>query len=121
MTVKIVPQEDKEEIGMLYLARVPSDELARTYGVSKRTINRVLVEQQVNRAQRRSKQPVPHGLPIDMFDFPELPVTDQIKPQPQQSAPQETPLPELTFFENIKVLLKVVFLRNNKRNDQATR
>jgi hypothetical protein len=128
MTVKCLTAEDKAEIAMLYQAKIPSEELARNYEVSKRTINRVLVEQHVNDCRFRRKRLVPHGLPIDMFDLPELKVepapaaAEPVKPvEAAKTEHKEAPLPELTFFENLKVLLKVIFLRNNKTNDQTAR
>ena len=121
MTVKCLTAEDKAEIAMLYQAKIPSDELAKNYEVSKRTINRVLVEEGANRYRHHRPKSKPHGLPIDMFDLPEDKV--QPTPAPAEAKPQpvEAPLPELTFFENLKVLMKVIFLRKPKTNDQATR
>lgn len=121
MTVKCLTAEDKAEIALLYQAKIPSEELAKNYEVSKRTINRVLVEQHVNDCRFRRKRAVPHGLPINMFDLPEDKVQPTPAPAEAKPQPKEDPLPELTFFENLKVLLKVIFLRNNKTNDQATR
>lgn len=126
MTVKCLTDQDKVEIAELYVAKIPTDQLARTYEVSKRTINRVLVEQSANRFRHRRPKYTPHGLPIDMFDLPEpkaeeIPTLTQVsEPQPQPTT-QEAPVPEPTFFENLKAMFMGVFLRSNKTNDQVTR
>lgn len=110
MTVKCVTNEQKQAIGQLYMLGTSTDELGITFAVSKRTINRVLVEQGVNNYHRAAPNYKPRPVPEPV-----------IKPEPVTEAPQqEAPLPPLTFFENLKVLLKVIFLRNNKRNDQAS-
>jgi len=87
MTVKCVPDQEKQEIAMLYVGKqMSSDELAKAYDVSKRTINRVLVELGVNRVRHYSPrvqgqdiiidetpEPKQLDLPITMIDQPEPP------------------------------------------------
>lgn len=89
MTVKCVPDQEKQEIAMLYVGKqLSSDELAKAYDVSKRTINRVLVEQGVNRVR--------HCLPRG----PRAPRdTSQDIIIPETSKPQQMELP-ITMIES---------------------
>ena len=75
MTVKCLPDHDKSEIAQLYAAKLcDSDTLAKSYGVSRRTINRVMVEQGVNRVRvckprtQSDATPAPVELPITMIE-----------------------------------------------------
>lgn len=81
MTVKCLPDHDKSEIAQLYAAKLcDSDTLAKSYGVSRRTINRVVVEQGVNRI-RVCKPRVQPPVYVDSSAPAELPIT-MIEPEP---------------------------------------
>ena len=99
MTVKCLEQSQKDFIAAAYREHVlDTEELAHMHEVSKRTVQRVLVEMGVNRARvYKGRKPKHHGLPIDMFDpqggqtvFVTKPTQDIVidevpapKPQPQ--------------------------------------
>lgn len=70
MTVKCLNETDKAEMASLYAAKLcDTDDLAQAYGVSKRTVNRVMVEQGVNHVRHyKHRTPAGHGMPIDMFE-----------------------------------------------------
>lgn len=88
MTVKCLPEIDKIEIAQLYASKLmSSDELSKSYSVSRRTINRVLVEQGVARTR------VYKGRTI-------------VEPVAPEAMPDHH-LPELTLWEKIKVFFKV--------------
>lgn len=81
MTVKCVHDSEKAEIAQLYTSKLcSSDDLGKAYGVSKRTINRVLVEQGVNRVRAPSIRSQPTPVPVQAPA--ELPIT-MIEPEPQ--------------------------------------
>jgi hypothetical protein len=68
MTVKILNDESKNFIAAAYRERVyDSEELAQRYFVSKRTIQRVLVEMGVNRVRKyHGRKADPAQMPITM-------------------------------------------------------
>lgn len=107
MTVKIIPAEHKSHIAHLYAhENSSSDDITKLYGVSKRTIQRVLVEQGVNRARvRRTKSEE-----ITICETP---------------AKTETPLHiemiELTFMEKVQCLFKAIFWRTPKQDNAQAR
>jgi DNA-binding transcriptional regulator YhcF (GntR family) len=75
MTVKCLDQNQKDFIAAGYRERVfTTDELALMHGVSKRTVQRILVEMGVNRIRfyrgRKAKiaTPATEALQIDMFE-----------------------------------------------------
>ena len=99
MTVKCLPDIDKTEIAQLYASKLmSSDDLAKCYSVSRRTINRVLVEQGVARTR------VYKGRTF-------------VEPVAVEAMPSHH-LPELTFWEKVKVFFKVALFPTQKNNVQ---
>ena len=65
MTVKIVPFEHKTHIAHLYAhENMSTDDIAKQYSVSPRTINRVLVEMGVAKTPRRKPKEQPPVVPL---------------------------------------------------------
>jgi predicted component of type VI protein secretion system len=102
MTVKCLDTDQKNFIAAGYRERVfSSEELALQYGVSKRTINRVLVECGVNRIRHckpRYKDNSTMELPIKMFEPNEIVIDESPAPKPQ---PQPEP-----FIKRLWVFVK---------------
>jgi hypothetical protein len=110
MTVKCLEQSQKDFIAAAYRERVlDTDELAHMHEVSKRTVQRVLVEMGVNRARiYKGRKAKPHGLPIDMFEPGPTAFVEEPKPQPEP-APQPQPfIKRLWAF--VKQAIRIPFL-----------
>jgi hypothetical protein len=93
MTVKILNDESKNFIAAAYRERVyDSEELAQRYFVSKRTIQRVLVEMGVNRVRKyRGRKADPTQMPIQMFEPDSQDIQIPETPAPTLSAPLQPP------------------------------
>ena len=107
MTVKCLDTNQKNFIAAAYRQRVfGSEELALQYGVSKRTINRVLVECGVNRIRHykpRYKDNSTMELPIKMFEphEPDEIVIDELPAPTLQPKPEPEP-----FIQRLWVFVK---------------
>ena len=90
MTVKILNDESKNFIAAAYHERVyDSEELAQRYFVSKRTIQRVLVEMGVNRVRKyHGRKADPAQMPITMVEPDEI-IIDET-PAPTLPKPPES-------------------------------
>lgn len=107
MTVKILNDESKNFIAAAYRERVyDSEELAQRYFVSKRTIQRVLVELGVNRVRKYTgRKADPAQMPITMVEPDEI-VIDET-PAPALPKPQESTLARL--WAHVKFCLSYPF------------
>jgi hypothetical protein len=86
MTVKCLEDHEKSEMAQLYAAGLcSSDDLAKAYDVSKRTVNRVMVEQGVNRVRIYKPSSKPSRAQAEM----DLPIT--MEPSSQDIIIDETP------------------------------
>ena len=121
MTVKCLEQSQKDFIAAAYREHVlDTEELAHMHEVSKRTVQRVLVEMGVNRARiYKGRKPKHHGLPIDMFDPQggQTVFVDQPKSQDividETPAPVPQPQPQPFFarlWAHVKQMVRVPFL-----------
>ena len=107
MTVKIIPEADKSEMAQLYAAKLcDTDDLAKAYGVSKRTINRVMVEQGVNHIRVHKPKAKGPDLPITMEPDAQDIVIDET-PAPTLSKPKESLLAR--FWAHVKFCLTYPF------------
>jgi hypothetical protein len=106
MTVKCLCDLHKQNIAFQYgNLKVPVRDIASQYGVSKRTINRVLVEQGANKL--RFKKPLPK---------PTLPT--QVQANLPFEAPQQ-PQPALTFMQKIKRFFNTLFFGSASSHAQT--
>ena len=105
MTVKCLDPVSKSEIASLYQIGISTEELSTTFSRSKRTINRVLVEQGCNRyrAPRQKRDPA-------QIEIPTL----------NETMPPAHLHPELTLLEKAVCLLKAVFYRSPENNVKRT-
>lgn len=88
MTVKKVKELEKPMVAHLYVhENESSDSLALKYGVSRRTINRVLVEMGVARTRRFMPKPI---APVVITAASEQPIPMQIEMFPEQSFIQKS-------------------------------
>jgi hypothetical protein len=111
MTVKCLPENEKQEIAELYAAKLcSSDDLAQVYSVSRRTINRVLVEMGVARTRvhkgRTVVEPIEMASPADPGPKPVELHIDMI---------------ELTFMEKVRCLFKAIFWPTKQQNNVQPR
>jgi hypothetical protein len=107
MTVKCLTEAHKIHIAFSYDAhKHSSSQLSAEYGVSQRTINRVLVEQGVNRVRAPS--------------IKTKPTQSSAVPQPKQLELQIDMI-ELTFAEKVKCLIKAIFWRTPKQENAQIR
>jgi hypothetical protein len=101
MTVKKVNEQEKAMIAHMYAyGSTGSDELALKYGVSRRTINRVLVEMGVARTRRVKPKPTPVEQP-----------TPVVVPVAEPAPVQIEMFPEQTFFEKSIALFKRIIAK----------
>jgi transposase len=107
MTVKCLTEEQKIHVAFAYNVHLTScEELANRFDVSIRTIQRVLVEEGVNRARvRRTKSEGVTTAPAPVKSEPVLHI-DMI---------------ELTFVEKVQCMLKAIFWRTPKQTNAQTR
>ena len=106
MTVKCLTEAQKIEIAFSYdVYNLSSEELANKFDRSTRTINRVLVEQGVNRARvRRTKS--------EEIIIPEKPAAT--------TPVLHIDMIELTFMEKVQCMLKALFWRTPKQDNAQT-
>jgi hypothetical protein len=107
MTVKCLTEEDKIQIAFSYdVYKQSSSELGINFGVSQRTINRVLVEQGVNKVRAKRIKPA------------DIQIAEQ--PHPKQLE-LHIDMIELTFAEKVKCLIKAIFWRTPKQENAQIR
>lgn len=109
MTVKCLCDTHKQNIAFQYRnLKVPVRDIATQYGVSKRTINRVLVEEGANKVR-----------------FKKSLLKIALRPQIQASLPFEAsepsqqPQPALTFMQKIKRFLNTLFFGSASSHAQT--
>ena len=101
MTVRCIGDLQKQAIAFQYRdLRVPVEQIAKEYQVSKRTINRVLVEEGANKVRfHKPKQPqLPQPLPIQQELELDLPIEY---------------VPQVTFFQKVKLFFQRLFFSSN--------
>ena len=98
MTVRCIGDLQKQAIAFQYRdLRVPVEQIAKEYRVSKRTINRVLVEEGANKVRfhKRKDQRV---LPTQQDLWLDLPIEF---------------VPQVTFFQKVKLFFQRLFFNSN--------
>ena len=109
MTVKCLGELHKQAIAFQYATlKVPVRDIATEYGVSKRTINRVLVEEGANKV--RFKKPLPKTT---------LPPQVQAPLPFEASEPSQQPQPALTFMQKIKRFFNTLFFGSASSHAQT--